>query len=226
MGVVTALVGAPIDRRGGMRAGFAVVDVETTGFSAAFDRVVELAVVLLDPTGAETGAFSTLLDPGRPPGPTHVHGITAAMLEGAPTFGQVHRYLAEMLSGRVIVGHNVAGFDLPFLVAEYGRVGRRRSLVGVPLLDTLHLAQDHLDLGGHARLVDCCDRYGLSWGNHHSALGDARVTASLFCAMRSELGDECLGAAALLTTAAGSVWPGSSGLVPAARGRPKDVVAV
>ena len=163
------------------RSGFAVVDLETTGFSPESERIVEVAVVVLDPDGDEQDAFCTLIDPERDPGPTHVHGITAEMLDGAPTFADVHSYLAGILSGRVVVGHNVDRFDLAFLVAECERLGGDELMPGpVVTLDTLAVAQAYLDLPGKARLVDCCDRYRLTWDDHHSALGDARVTAALF----------------------------------------------
>ena len=45
------------------------------------------------------------------------------MLAGAPTFAEVHPYLAGLLSGRVVVGHNVDRFDLAFLLAECRRLG-------------------------------------------------------------------------------------------------------
>ena len=132
------------------------------------------------------------------------------MLGGAPTFAEVHPYLAGLLSGRVVVGHNVDRFDLAFLRAECERLGEDRVPVAVVSLDTLLVAQTYLDLPGKARLVDCCDRYRLTWADHHSALGDARVTADLLGAMRAELGDDLL--------AHGSrSWPtGGSGV---ARGR-------
>ena len=230
------------------RPGFAVVDLETTGFAADRERIVEVAVVLVDVDGTETDAFCTLLDPGRDPGPTHIHGIAADMVAGAPTFGQIHPHLADLLSGRVVVGHNIVRFDLPFLLAECRRLGgdalvpagvieevalpvpdpavgegdlpeRRRLLAGPGVLDTLAVAQDHLGLRGKARLLDCCDRYGLTWDDHHSALGDARVTAALFGAMRDELGDDALGLDARLDAARQITWPGAAAGAPAVVGR-------
>ena len=169
-------------------AGFAVIDLETTGFSPLRERVVEVAVVLLDADGTELDAFCTLVDPECDPGPTHVHGITGPMLEGAPTFAEVHPYLAGLLSGRVVVGHNVDRFDLAFLRAECGRLGEDRVPSAVVTLDTLQVAQTYLDLPGKARLIDCCDHYRLTWADHHNALGDARVTADLLGAMRVRTG--------------------------------------
>ena len=207
--------------RGERAPGFAVIDVETTGFAASRERIVEIAVVVVEPGGIEYEAFSTLLDPGRDPGPTHVHGITAAMVEGAPDFGTVHPYLADLLTGRVVIGHNVDRFDLGFLRAECRRHGGDDLVPGeVPVIDTLVVARDLLGLYGRASLVDCCDHFGLTWDDHHSALGDARVTAALFAAMRSSLGDEALGVPDRLARALASVWPGAEGDRPAEHRRP------
>jgi DNA polymerase III epsilon subunit-like protein len=198
-----------------------VVDVETTGMVASDERIVEIAVVVMEPDGTVDEAFCTLLDPGRPPGPTHIHGITAAMVEGAPRFGAVHAHLAALFSGRVVIGHNVDDFDLGFLRAECHRHGGDALVPGdVPLIDTLVVARELLGLHGRASLVDCCDRFGLSWDDHHSALGDARITAALFAAMRTDLGDEVLGVSTQLVRAGASAWPGAGGARPAVHGRP------
>ncbi len=176
------------------RPGFAVVDVETTGFAPEDERIIEVGVVVLDPAGHEVGSFCTLVDPGRDPGPTHIHGIDASMVAGAPTFTGIRPYLAGLLSGRVVVGHNVDRFDLAFLRAECRRSGGEEAVPGpLATVDTLLVAHDHLGLRGRATLVDCCAHYGLAWDDHHTALGDARVTAALFRAMRDQLGDDLLG---------------------------------
>ena len=205
--------------------GFAVIDLETTGFSPFRERVVEVAVVLLDADGVETGAYCTLVDPERDPGPTHIHGITSAMLQGAPTFAQVHPYLAGLLSGRVVVGHNVDRFDLAFLQAECERLGEDRAPVSVVSLDTLLVAQTYLDLPGKARLIDCCDRYRLSWADHHNALGDARVTGDLLTAMRAELGDDLLRTDQLLAEGRSGVGPGATAARPVAWDRTHPLTA-
>lgn len=206
-----------------IRPGFAVIDVETTGFSAANDRIVEVAVVVTDSAGVELDAFCTVLDPGCDPGPTHVHGITPAMVAGAPTFGHVHPFLAELLSGRVIVGHNVGGFDLGFIRAECRRYGGDGLVVGeVPVVDTMMVARSRMGLYGKAKLVDCCDYFGLTWDDHHSALGDARVTAALFAAMANKLGRESLDISELLGRAAGVGWPGAGSVRPPVRARQRS----
>ena len=210
----------PVHAPGDSHSGFAVIDVETTGFSPEVERIVEVGVVILDPLGNETGSFCTLVDPGRDPGPTHIHRITPEMLDGAPSFSAVHPYLADQLSGRVVVGHNVDRFDLAFLRAECGRTGGEVLVPGeLATVDTLAVAQQHLGLRGKARLVDCCAHYGLAWDDHHTALGDARVTAALFRAMRDQLGDAALDLPATLSRAGATSWPGGSPTPPAIRRR-------
>lgn len=210
-----------MDSSGAAPAGFAVLDVETTGFAPEHERIIEVGVVTLGPDGEETGSFCTLVDPGRDPGPTFIHQITPAMLVGAPTFEAIRPYLAGLLSGMVVVGHNVDAFDLAFLRAECARVGGAALAPGdLASVDTLGVAQGHLHLRGKARLVECCTHFGLSWEDHHDALGDARVTAALFRSMRAELGDDVLGIAGLLATACGSSWPGASPFPPLVRPRP------
>jgi DNA polymerase III subunit epsilon len=209
-----------VESAGECRSGFAVVDVETTGFSPEDERIIEVGVVILDPAGAELSSFCTLVDPDRHPGPTHIHGISARMLAGAPTFTSIQPFLADQLSGRVVVGHNVDGFDLAFLRAECRRTGGEDLVPGhVPTVDTLGVALQHLGLPGRARLVDCCAHFGLSWRDHHSALGDARVTAALLRSMRRQLGDDNLRLIEVLNQAQGSEWPGASGVPPVVRGR-------
>jgi DNA polymerase III epsilon subunit family exonuclease len=203
----------------GVTQGFAVVDVETTGFSATTERIVEIAVVVVDPDGAEVEAFCTVLDPGRDPGPTHIHGITSEMIDGAPGFGEIHQYVASLLTGRVLVGHNVARFDLRFLEEECRRLGGDGLIPAEPptIIDTLSIARDLLGMYGKASLLDCCEHFGLTWDDHHSALGDARITSELLVKMRSALGDEVIGVRERLQGASSIVWPGGAPIRPVIR---------
>ncbi|MBO1414630.1 3'-5' exonuclease [Streptomyces sp. FH025] len=184
--------------------GFAVVDVEATGRSPWRHRVVEVAVVLLDARLRPEGEFATLLDPLGPVGPTHVHRIHQADVEGAPRFREIAPRLLELLAGRVLVGHHVS-CDHAFLGREFARIGV--PLPPVPLLCTMRLARAHLPEAGSHGLAACVEAAGLGWYPAHTALGDARVTAELL--------RHCVGApscppddwAAPLREAARVPWP-------------------
>ncbi len=96
-----------------------------------------------------------------------------------------------------------------------------RALVPGPLatVDTLTLAQQHLGMRGRATLADCCSHFGLSWAQHHCALGDARVTAALFRSVRDQLGDEALGLGGAMDWARSTGWLGRCDAPPVAVAR-------
>ena len=98
--------------------GYAVVDIETTGFSYKHGhRIVEIGVVELSPEGAVQDSWETLINPQRHMAATEIHGISASDVLGAPTFVQVADKLAYSLEDRIFVAHN-AGFDRTFIQSE------------------------------------------------------------------------------------------------------------
>lgn len=163
---------------------FAVLDVETTGLSPARDRVIEIAVVRCAPDGSFLDEWSTLVDPGRDPGATHIHGISAADLVGAPTFGEIADELMARISGFMVAAHNLS-FDAGFLSAEFERVGV--AAPDQPSLCTLQLARKSLPgIGGYS-LAACAAELGIAHPNAHRALADTRVTASVLQAIIARL---------------------------------------
>lgn len=94
---------------------YAVLDVETTGFSAERDRIVEVAVVRVEGRTI-ANRWSTLVNPGMPI-PFHAqqaHGISDADVAGAPPLRAVLPALKRIVRGATIVAHN-ASFDRSFL---------------------------------------------------------------------------------------------------------------
>jgi len=157
-------------------AGWAVVDVETTGFHPRQARVVSVAALALGDDGNVEGSFSSLLNPGVDPGPTHVHGLTAEMLAGQPTFGEIVDELKGVLDGRTLVAHNV-GFDYAFLASEAELVGAELPVDTV--MCTVELAR-RLDLGiDNLRLETLAAHWGVTQMRPHDALDDALVLAQI-----------------------------------------------
>ena len=155
--------------------GFAVIDFETTGLiPGRHDRVIEVAVVHVDPSGAITGQWETLINPARDLGRQHIHHIAAADIIDAPTFAQIAPKLVELLDGRVVVAHN-ATFDARFLLAEFDRIGYWGT---VETLCTMQLAREFIPGAGRS-LKDCCDAYGIELENAHRASADALAAAQL-----------------------------------------------
>ncbi len=147
---------------------FVVVDVETTGFGR-YDRLVEIAAVTLDPKTLETiEEYDTLINPERDVGPTGVHGITAAMVEAAPTFTEIIAAVAGRLQGAVLIAHNLA-FDKRMLLQEFDRGG-----VAIDPGDGLCTYR-----ATKKKLCLACDEHNIPLTCHHRALADAQATAEL-----------------------------------------------
>ena len=80
-------------------AGWAVVDVETSGLDPTKHRVIEVAVTQLSPAGVVESEWSTLVRARGGTGPVHIHGLTDHDLRDAPTFAEVAGTLRGLLEG-------------------------------------------------------------------------------------------------------------------------------
>ncbi len=52
-----------------------VIDLETTGLTPGYDRIVEVSVVRIEPGEAPRLIFDSLVNPGRPVAAIEIHGI-------------------------------------------------------------------------------------------------------------------------------------------------------
>jgi DNA polymerase III epsilon subunit family exonuclease len=159
-------------------AAYAIVDVETTGTDPAVDEIVSLAVVRLDPDGAETARFATLVRPSRPipPEATAVHGITDEDVAHAPAFAELAPTVVGLLDGAVFGAHNAA-FDLAMLQHALAEVGIQYRPIGVACtLEAFRLLEP---LADSHRLEAICARHGIVLADAHEALGDVVATAAL-----------------------------------------------
>ncbi|WP_192497485.1 MULTISPECIES: exonuclease domain-containing protein [unclassified Corynebacterium] len=158
--------------------GYAVVDVETTGFSFKHGhRIVEIGVVELDASGAVENTWETLVNPQRHMDATSTHHITAADVCGAPTFEHIADKLVHSLTGRLLVAHN-APFDSGFIQSELRRCGRATE-DSLPAIDTMALAKQYLRLPS-VKLAECCKHLGITNAREHAALADAEATTQVF----------------------------------------------
>jgi len=175
-------------RRGGtvLEGPFAVVDVETTGFSPSQgDRVIEIAVARVDARGVIEEEYATLLNPqGRSTGAVFIHGISDDAVRDAPAFSDVLGDVLALLEGAVVVAHN-AVFEERFLSAELERAGVK--VPTLPALCTLWLAQQTVDAPNH-KLATLGRRAGLPMHDAHAALGDVRTVAALLPGMLHDHG--------------------------------------
>jgi len=182
---------------------FAVVDLETTGWSPRAASITEIAAVRVTGTGRVTGAgrvtgggrgrggvragelvrrgeFASLVNPGVPvpPGIADLTGITDWMLAAAPRLGAVLPGLLGFARACVLVAHN-APFDLGFLVAGCADCGL--AWPGFTVLDTVMLARRVMDPDEvpDCKLGTLAAFFGARTTPTHRALADARATADV-----------------------------------------------
>lgn len=156
------------------RNGYAVIDLETTGFSGA-DRIIEIGIAFLSPDLTLEGTWETLVQPNREVANSHIHKLTPTELRDAPTWEEVAPVLAQLLNGRVGVAHN-APFEKRFLTKEFKRVGIPTNVADATWVDTRVLSSDHL---GRGKLAEALVMLGITNELPHAALADAMATAQL-----------------------------------------------
>jgi len=190
---------------------YCVVDLETTGFSPRLgDRIVEIAAVRVRGDGTVLSEWSTLVDPGRDIGATHVHGISRSDVIGAPMFQELIGDALHLLHGAVLVAHNLE-FEMRFLTAEFDRA--TVDIRAWPALCTLRLSEFIEPNATPRKLADCCDRHGIEIGAEHHALADARATAALLATYLQAATQR--GHTSLLSVGCSpSVWPKRLPAVP------------
>lgn len=158
------------------RLSYVVVDVETTGTSAAGgDRVTEIAAVVVQ-DGRIGESFHTLLNPERPIPRyiTQLTGISPSMVKDAPRFRDVRAQLRALFGDHVFVAHN-APFDWGFVNMELDRAGD--DPLDNAQLCTVRLARRLLAHLPRRSLDHVTAHYGIEIADRHRALGDALATA-------------------------------------------------
>jgi len=161
---------------------FVVFDTETTGLMPNKDEIVQIgAVRVLHGRIVPGETIDQLVDPKRPipAASTRVHGISDAMVAGAPDAATAISELHVFAREAVIVAHN-APFDMAFLQ----RHARTSGLTwDHPVLDTVLLSAVVFGITEKHTLDALCDRLNVTIPPdlRHTALGDARATAEVLC---------------------------------------------
>lgn len=171
---------------------FVAIDFETTGLSAARDRIVEIGAVRFSPGQSERSRYARLVNPQTsiPELVIEVHGITDAAVASAPPFAELVGEFTGFLEGAILVAHHAA-FDIAFYTCEL----RRADIMPAPVLvlDTYHLARKVFPQAPSYKLSALLAWLGLEMeGQAHRALPDSLACALLFeaCLKALPLGAE------------------------------------
>ncbi len=161
---------------------YVVFDTETTGLlPKEGDEIVQIAALRLVNGRRVTGeVFDTIVNPGRtiPHKATEVHGISDAMVAGAPDVPAALRRFHGFAEGAVLIAHN-APFDMEFLRRREGEIGKPFDN---PILDTVLLSAVVYGQTESHSLDALTHRLGITIPEEarHTALGDTIATAEAF----------------------------------------------
>ncbi|NKC59828.1 PolC-type DNA polymerase III [Vagococcus fluvialis] len=158
-------------------ATYIVFDVETTGLSAVYDTIIELAAVRMY-KGNVIDTFEQFIDPGHPLSQTTINltGITDEMVRGSKSEKEVLTMFREFCGEDILVAHN-ASFDMGFLNTSYEKYDMPEA--PNPVIDTLELSRLlHPEMKSH-RLNTLSKKYNINLEQHHRAVYDSEATGHL-----------------------------------------------
>src|SRR5512146_1250713 len=168
---------------------FCVVDLETTGGSAAAGSMITEIGAVKVRGGEVLGEFQTLVDPQTeiPAFIAVLTGITNHMVADAPPIESALPAFLEFAAGTVLVAHN-APFDVGFLKHFAEQQGRPWPRFEV--LDTARLARRVItrDDAPNCKLSSLARVFGSATTPNHRALSDARATVDVLHGLMERLG--------------------------------------
>ncbi|MDO5707988.1 MAG: PolC-type DNA polymerase III [Andreesenia angusta] len=156
---------------------YTVFDIETTGFSARNDKIIEIGAVKLK-DGKIVDKFSELINPERhiPDKIIELTGITDPMVENCETIDSILPKFIDFIGDSILVAHN-ADFDTSFIRTKLYELNNQR--IDNPVLDTLELCRIvYSDLKNH-KLNTIAKKLDISLQNHHRAVDDSVATANI-----------------------------------------------
>jgi len=155
---------------------FIVVDIETTGLSAAKDSITEIGAVKIR-QGKLVERFSELINP-EVPIPDNIiklTGITNAMVKNKETIKEILPRFLKFVGDSPLIAHN-ASFDYGFIRVKARDLGLTVNNI---VIDTLQLSRILLPDLKRYKLNLVCEYLGISLENHHRAADDAEATAEM-----------------------------------------------
>ncbi|MFD1360370.1 PolC-type DNA polymerase III [Lentibacillus salinarum] len=156
---------------------YVVFDVETTGLSAVYDTIIELAAVKIH-QGDVIDRFESFANPHHPLAQTttDLTGITDDMVKDAPEVDDVLKDFHNWMGDSILVAHN-ASFDIGFLDQGFQKIDFAKT--ANPVIDTLELSRFlYPELKNH-RLNTMCKHLDIELTQHHRAIYDAEATGHL-----------------------------------------------
>ena len=169
-------------------ATYVVFDVETTGLSAIYNDLIQVAASKMY-KGNIVAEFDEFINPGHPLSAftTELTGITDEHVKNAKPLVQVLKEFQEFCKDTVLVAHN-ATFDVGFMNANYERHGLPK--ITQPVIDTLEFARNLYPEYKRHGLGPLTKRFGVALEHHHMANYDAEATGRLLFIFIKEVAEK------------------------------------
>ena len=154
-----------------------VFDIETTGFSATRDRIIEIGAVKVV-EGKIVDKYSTFVNPDIPI-PFEIENLTHIsdeMVMDAPMIDVILPQFLEFCKGCILVAHN-ASFDVGFIRTKAAEMQIETDFT---VVDTVGLARMLLPKLNRFKLNVVAKELHVSLESHHRAVDDAGATAEIF----------------------------------------------
>lgn len=169
-------------------ATYVVFDVETTGLSAIYNDLIQVAASKMY-KGNVIAEFDEFINPGHPLSAftTELTGITDDHVKNAKPLEQVLQEFQEFCKDTVLVAHN-ATFDVGFMNANYERHDLPK--ISQPVIDTLEFARNLYPEYKRHGLGPLTKRFGVALEHHHMANYDAEATGRLLFIFIKEVAEK------------------------------------
>lgn len=174
---------------------WAILDLETTGFNLRKDRILSIAVTIVENGQFQMQSFKSWFvyqELKEVNEATKIHGILPSQTKAGIPEKQMLEILIPLLAGTVIVGHHIS-FDVAMLniaLERHFSISLRNQI-----LDTAHFASNELEAfrkTGYANqrppsMEEVCAQLNIPLAERHTADGDVFTTAQIFLILRGRL---------------------------------------
>ncbi|MEQ8358106.1 MAG: exonuclease domain-containing protein [Cytophagales bacterium] len=155
---------------------FAIIDIETTGGSYRYEKIIEIAIVIYDGDKI-LDTFQSLINPEMliPMHITRLTGISNDMVKNAPKFFEIAKEIVQITEDKIFVAHNV-NFDFGFIKKAFSDLGfnyTRKKLCTVKYARQVYPGLESYSLGKLAM------HFNIENKARHRAMGDAMATTKL-----------------------------------------------
>ena len=164
-----------------------IFDLETTGTNTAKDRIVEIAIIRVEPDGTEiTKTWRVNPEMHIPEEASKVHGIYDEDVKDAPTFKEIAGEIHDLIHDADLVGFNSNRFDVPLLAEELLRAEVDFDLKTNNMIDIQNIFHKMEPRNLTAAYKFYCNG---DLSNAHSAEADTKATYEIFKAQLKKYDD-------------------------------------